>query len=61
MFRVKSFGDSSFFRRTEDAATTAAQEVMKRNGCGCIERKQESGTWKLVARFEPWYGIVAAN
>ena len=60
-FRVRSYGDSSFFRRTKNAADAAALEVMQRNGCGCIEQKQESGLWKLVARFEPWYGIVAAN
>ncbi len=61
MFRVKSYGDSSFFRRTKNDADVAAQEVLQRNGCGCIEQKQESGLWKLVARFEPWYGIVAVN
>ena len=59
-FRVQAYGDVSYFRRSRDAADAAAQAVMARNGCGNIQQRQASGTWKIVARFEPWYGIVPA-
>lgn len=59
-FRTMSYGDASYFRSTKADAEEAAQQVMARNGCGCIEQRQPSGLWKVISRFEPSYGIVAA-
>lgn len=60
MFRVMSYGSTSYFRRTKKAAIDAAEGVMQQNGCGCIQERQTNGLWKITARFEPWYGIVPA-
>ena len=58
MFRVKSCGDTSFYRKEKGKAEDEAKTILQRNGCGFIEEKQSNGLWKIIARFEPWYGIV---
>jgi hypothetical protein len=32
---------------------------MARNGCGLIEKQHPNLQWEIIARFEPFYGIVA--
>lgn len=61
-FRVKNFGDSTYYRATRDAADRAACECLKHFGRGChgiIEAKSDLG-WHAVARFEYGRGIVPA-
>lgn len=58
-FRTMAYGETSYFRSTKADAEAAANEVMARNGCGCIQQRQSDG-WKIVSRFEPFYGIVEA-
>lgn len=61
MFRIKSYGGSSYFRDTEASANQEARTVLSKNGCGHIEKRMPNGIWKIISRFEPWYGIVAAS
>lgn len=58
-FRVRAYGDTSYFRDSKEKAYATATQVMQGNGCGCIEQRQPNGCWKMISRFEPWYGIVA--
>lgn len=59
-FRIKAYGDTSYFRASKESAEAVAIEVIQKNGCGYIEQRQPSGLWTLLSRFEPQYGIVAA-
>jgi hypothetical protein len=61
MYRVMSYGDSSYFRDTEASAKEAAAAVLLRNGCGHIEKRMPNGRWQVISRFEPWTGIVTAS
>lgn len=59
-FRVKNFGDSTYYRPTREAADRAACECLKHYGRGCsglIEALSDQG-WKIVARFGYGHGIV---
>ena len=59
--RVRSYGDTSYWPPTMDSAMAVANEVIKHNGCGLIEARNDEGLWKITHRFSPEDGIVAEN
>ena len=56
-YRIACYGDMSYFRDSEEGAVRVAFELMKKNGCGYIARKTGE-IWVMIARYEPWYGVV---
>lgn len=58
-YRVMEFGVQSYFRSDEVMAIAEAEKVIKRNGCGMIER-YNGESWRVIYRFDGSNGLVAA-
>ncbi len=59
-FRVKNYGDSTYYRANREAADRAACECILHYGRDCkgvIEAVTDDG-WKVVARFAYGHGIT---
>ena len=57
MYRIKSFGDTSYFRESAFDARNVILDVLRNSGCGILEMRCGE-VWRIVARFEPFYGII---